>query len=126
MASYRICLTVGMLALGGLILVTRADEPSPEETKNWLRAKDFVRAHEARIRPLERQAALAWWNANVSGKDEDFKAKEEAQNRLDTALADPERFKELKAIKAGPLALLSSEKRQIELLYDLYERRKQK
>jgi peptidyl-dipeptidase A len=120
MASYRLCLAMGMLTLGGLGLVIRAEEPSPKETKNWLRALDFIRAHEARIRPLERQAALAWWNANVSGKDEDFKAKEEAQNRLDAALADPKRFKELKAIKDGPLALLSSEKRQIDVLYLQY------
>ena len=31
---------------------------------------------------------IAWWNANISGKDEDFKQKEEAQNKIDAALAD--------------------------------------
>ena len=51
-------------------------------------AQEFVAAHEAAIRPLEKAANLAWWNANVSGRDEDFKAKEEAQNKLDAALAD--------------------------------------
>jgi peptidyl-dipeptidase A len=62
-------------------------------------ARRFVADHEARIRPLEVAGALAWWNANVSGKDEDFKRKEEAQNRIDEALADPKRFAELKALK---------------------------
>ena len=42
---------------------------------------------------------MAWWNANISGKDEDFKKKEEAQNQIDEALADKEHFAELKAIK---------------------------
>ncbi len=64
----------------------------------------FLRDYEVGIRPLERAAALAWWNANVTGKDEDFAAKEDAQNRLDAALADRARFAELKAIKAASIA----------------------
>ena len=42
---------------------------------------------------------LAWWQANVSGKDEDFAAKEAAQNRLDALLANPDRFASLKGIR---------------------------
>ena len=34
------------------------------------------------VRPLEIKANLAWWNANTSGKDEDFKLKEKAQNQI--------------------------------------------
>ena len=37
-------------------------------------------------------ANLAWWNANTTGKDEDFKKKEEIQNELDAALADALQF----------------------------------
>ena len=66
-------------------------------------ARGFIGEHEQTIRPKEREAALTWWNANVTGRDEDFKAKEEAQNRLDAALADPARFARLKAIKAKPI-----------------------
>ena len=69
---------------------------SPEATE---RAKKFVAAHETKVRPLDVSAGLAWWNANVTGKDEDFAAKEDAQNRLDAALADKARFAALKAIK---------------------------
>ena len=64
-------------------------------------AQTFIQEHERTIRPLEREAALAWWNANVSGRDIDFKAKEDAQNRLDAALSDHARFDRLKAIKAS-------------------------
>ena len=76
------------------LLTLRADEPDNDSI-----ARSFVAKHETRIRPLEIAASLAWWNANITGKDEDFKAKEEAQNKLDAALADRERFAELKAIK---------------------------
>src|ERR1700730_5903917 len=64
-----------------------------------VRARKFVAAHEARLRRLEVAASLAWWNANISGKDEDFKKKEEAQNRVDEALANPTAFQEVKALK---------------------------
>jgi len=83
------------------------------------RARKFIAEHEARIRPLERQVNLTWWNANVSGKDADFKAKEAAQNKLDEALADQKPFAELKSIKTGKLRdrLLA---RQIDVLYLMY------
>ncbi len=84
-------------------------------------ARAFIADHEAHARPLEKALAIAWWNANTSGKDEHFKAKEEAQNRLDALFADPERFKWLEKIRLDnwgdrfhPQYLL---RRQIELLY---------
>src|SRR5260370_41119333 len=63
------------------------------------RARKFVKAHEAKLRPLEIEANRAWWDANVSGKDADFQHKIKAQNRIDEALADPAAFREVKAIK---------------------------
>src|SRR5262245_11296527 len=86
-------------------------------------ASKFISEHEARVRPLEKAVALAWWQANISGEEEDFKAKEEAQNRLDGMLSDPTRFSELKKIRD---ALSSSKKedetlvREIEVLYLQY------
>jgi peptidyl-dipeptidase A len=83
------------------------------------RARKFIAEHETRIRPLEKAANRAWWNANVSGKDEDFKIKEQAQNKLDDALAEKDRFAELKVIKRLKLSdrLLA---RQIDVLYLMY------
>lgn len=83
-------------------------------------AAKFIADHEKDIRPLEIAAGLAWWNANVSGKDSDFKNKEEAQNKIDAALSNPEKFATLKALKAaGDKGELKDPlvKRQIDLLY---------
>jgi peptidyl-dipeptidase A len=60
------------------------------------RARQFLDAHTAKLKPLERQANVAWWDANISGKDEDFKRKEETQNRIDEALANHEAFAQVK------------------------------
>ena len=63
------------------------------------KARKFIDAHVTKMRPLEIAAGVAWWNANTTGKDEDFKKKELAQNRIDEALADKDVFAELKALK---------------------------
>jgi peptidyl-dipeptidase A len=82
-------------------------------------ARKFIAEHEAEIRPLEIAVNLAWWQANTTGKDVDFEAKEAAQNRYDAALADPQRFARLKKIRDAQLGdpLL---KRQIDVLHLIY------
>ncbi len=68
------------------------------------RAKKFVAAHEAKFKPLDRRAGIAWWDANISGKDEDFAKKEQAQNAIDAALADHVAFAEVKELKEASKA----------------------
>jgi peptidyl-dipeptidase A len=84
------------------------------------RAKKFVTDHEKKIRPLEIAAGEAWWVANISGKDEDFKKKEQTQNKIDEALADPATFKELKAIKEAGKIDDPKVARSINVLYLQY------
>jgi peptidyl-dipeptidase A len=74
-----------------------AASASPEVTE---RARKFLDAHTKKLRPLEIEANLAWWDANTSGKDEDFARKEKAQNKIDEALADADAFAEVKKLKA--------------------------
>jgi peptidyl-dipeptidase A len=84
------------------------------------RAQRFINAHETKVRPLEVAAARAWWDANVSGKDEDFKRKEEAQNRIDEALSDPASFKHVKMIKDEGGIDDPVIRREIDVLYLAY------
>ena len=82
-------------------------------------ARTFIKEYEANVRPLEITLGLAWWKANTSGKDEDFAAKVEAQNKYDEALSNREHFATLKSLKEAKLkdALLA---RQIDVLYRAY------
>ncbi len=108
---------VGVGVLFAVPVAARAGVDATEK------ARRFIAVHETKVRPLEVAAGLAWWNANVTGKDEDFKRKEEAQNRIDEALADRAAFAELKSLKDAnkqkeikdPLLA-----RQIDLLYLQY------
>jgi peptidyl-dipeptidase A len=103
-----------------LVALFKAAHPLTARAGNAERARDFIRAHVEKLRPLETRANLAWWNASVSGRDEDFKQKEEIQNQIDEALASPQAFKQLKEIKekgglSDPIVA-----RQIDVLYRMY------
>ena len=118
MCCLRLLLPLGMVALTVILScprVVRADQATTE------RARKFVKDHEARLRPLEVAGNLAWWKANTTGKDEAFREKEEAQNRIDEALANPQAFDELKAIHQKRKDLTDRVlARQIDVLYRTY------
>ena len=110
----RSFLLAGGAAVAGLLPeVALADTPDAD-------AKAFVEDHVRRIRPLEVGTGKAWWDANVTGKDEDFKKKEEAQNKIDAALADKPTFAKLKAIKEKGGIADKALARQVEVLYLQY------
>jgi len=96
-----------------LAAVVVADDAGSADT----RAKKFIEAHVAKIKPLEKSAGIAWWDANTSGKDEDFQRKEEAQNKIDAVLSDPVAFRELKSIKESGRVTDKLLARQIDVIY---------
>src|SRR5260370_4920245 len=116
MIDLRMLLTAGLgvMAFWMIPMVIQAS------AEMWERARNFVDAHEAKIRALEHAASVAWWNANVTGKDEDFEKKVEAQNRIDEALADRDRFRELKEIKESGQVDDPIVTREINVLYLQY------
>jgi peptidyl-dipeptidase A len=121
MSSLRVLLpsvALSVVCLAATVTMIVAAEPSTSE-----RARKFISGHEAKVRPLEIAVNFAWWNANTTGRDEEFKKKEEAQNRVDEALADPAIFKELKAIKDAAAQRPLDDAplgRQIDVLYLQY------
>jgi peptidyl-dipeptidase A len=89
----------GGATVAGLLIpqVEAADQPADPAAA----AKDFIAEHEKKMKPLDVVAGIAWWDANITGKDDDFKRKEEAQNKIDAALSDTKKFEVLKGIKAA-------------------------
>jgi peptidyl-dipeptidase A len=101
-----------------LLCLPTAAVASTEVTEH---ARKFVKDHEDRMHALDTAANLAWWDANTSGKDEDFDRKKKAQTRIDEALSDAKLFAELKDLKEhkkdidDPITA-----RAIDVLYLLY------
>ena len=80
MQSIRLALPLfGLAALLLPLLLPRA-VAADQDADATDRARKFLDAYTAKMRPLEIAANRAWWNANITGKDEDYVAKEKAQN----------------------------------------------
>ena len=103
-----------VLAIGWIPATCSAADDDPDAT-----ARRFIAEYETKVRPLEITVNLAWWKANTTGKDEDFAAKIEAQNRYDEALANDEQFAILKGLreKKPKDPILA---RQVDVLYRTY------
>lgn len=113
---YCCCVSLGLVCLTFAPPATSAAEPPAA-----VAARRFIAEYEASVRPLQIAVARTDWDAQASGKDEDYKAAQEAQNKLDAAWADPAAFARLKQIRQDlskaepkPDRMLI---RQIELLY---------
>src|SRR5262245_60126952 len=98
MTSLRLVLPV-VLAVAAVALMMAWPGGASASKDATDRARKLVEGYTAKVRPLEVAANRAWWEANITGKDEAFKAKEEAQNRIDAVLSDPAAFKEVKTVK---------------------------
>jgi peptidyl-dipeptidase A len=83
-------------------------------------AKAVIDEHLKIVRPLEYKANVAWWNANTTGSDAEFKRKEETQNALDAALSNKERFATIKKLHDAGSVSDPILKRQIDLLFLQY------
>ncbi len=62
-------------------------------------AQKFLTDFTAKLRPLEVAVNRAWWDANITGNDDDFARKEKAQNAIDALLSDQALFADVKSLK---------------------------
>jgi peptidyl-dipeptidase A len=89
-----------------------------EKMENRLKA--FISAFEARSVPLYRENALASWNANITGTNEDFAKSEKASFEYAKIFTDSISFAELKKIIESQTVQDPLLVRQLELLYNGY------
>ncbi len=82
----------------------------------------FLKDHLARVEPLSRKVNIAYWNASISGKREDFERCAGLQVRLQQIYADKEAFERIRRWRTDPTIKDPLFTRQIELLYYDYLR----
>ncbi|MBW6491133.1 MAG: M2 family metallopeptidase [Lentimicrobium sp.] len=82
--------------------------------------KTFISEWEAKVEPLQKEAALAYWNASISGKDEDYSKSEQLQFQVSSIFTNKEDFELLKKIKDSGAVTDTLLKRQLEVLYTGY------
>jgi peptidyl-dipeptidase A len=82
--------------------------------------QQFLKAYESKIIPLSKEAALASFQASISGKEEDFNRSSGLQIQLNKIMAEPREFAQLKAFKLGGQIREPLLKRQLAIIYDSY------
>jgi hypothetical protein len=96
MLSLRIGIVLLACLYVALWMLTPGASADPGTTK---KAKEFIDAFTKKIRPLDVAANRAWWDAMMTGDKKAFNRKEDAQNKLDSLLADKTQFGELMTLK---------------------------
>jgi len=106
----------GLILAGACMssLTASADVSTTEE------ARAYIDSFTAKVRPLDIAANRAWWDANITGKDEDFARKEEAQNKIDALLSDRAAFAQVKALKESGKIDDPILKRAVDVIYLLH------
>lgn len=80
----------------------------------------FIKKFDSVVQPLSKEASLAYWNASISGKDEDWKKSEELNIELTKVFSNKEDFALLKRIKEADAISDELLKRQLEVMYNAY------
>ena len=106
------------ITLGAAILVSCTSKQEKMEK----RLADYIAKLEQQVITLSKEAAIASWDASISGKNEDYTRSEEAQIKLVKIFADSALYAELKEIRESGLVKDSVLKRQMELLYPSFLR----
>ncbi len=107
-----------LLSLTALALITFGCSNKKEHMENELRT--FIARWEQTIEPLQKEAYTAYWNASISGKDEDYAVSEQLQLKLNSIFTNKEDFALLKKIRESGSVSDTLLKRQLEVLYNQY------
>ncbi len=105
--------------LVGLFLASaapRAHAANAKETE----LKEFITAHVEKIKPLEKQANLAWWDAAVTGDPKAYDRSSEMQLQIRRVYSDPKDFAFLKEVKQSKQVKDPLPARQLTVLYNTY------
>ncbi|MBI9033445.1 MAG: M2 family metallopeptidase [Bacteroidales bacterium] len=105
-----------MMAGSMMLSVSCTDKTTVMENK----LSDFIQKHEQLIKPLNRDGAIAYWDASISGKDEDYARAEKLNLESAKVYSNTADFQFLKEIKESRLVQDEMLKRQLEVLYHAY------
>lgn len=90
-------------------------------TKTEKEFSDFVKNLETKVIPLYKDMSLAYWNASISGKKEDFDKNAELQNKYAAIFADKDAFAQLKKFKESGNIKDEILKRELVVLFNQYQ-----
>lgn len=106
-----------MLPVLAILLLTGCNQKKVNMEQEF---KDFITRYEKDVAPMQEQANIAYWNASISGKDEDYNKSQELQVKLTNYYTSKTDFALLKKFKDKGNIQDPLLKRQLEVLYNAY------
>lgn len=103
-----------------LLLVIIASSCTNKKDQMDKDLKAFIAKYDSTVQPLMKESGLAYWNASLSGKAEDWKKSEDLNIELTRIFSNKEDFAVLKKIKESNSINDELLKRQLEVLYNSY------
>ncbi len=82
--------------------------------------KKFIAKHDSIVIPIYKEANIAYFNASISGDENDFKKSLDLQNKINTFYSNKEDFALLKKIKESKEVKDEILARQLEVMYNTY------
>lgn len=107
-----------LIAALALVLITSSCANKKDQMEKDLKA--FLSKYDSTVQPLMKEANLAYWNASISGKAEDWKKSEDLNIELTKIYANKDDFATLKKIKESNSISDEILKRELEVLYNSY------
>jgi peptidyl-dipeptidase A len=117
--TYLRFLTVIIAALTTAFLINGCGSSNKNE-KTVKEFDEFIKAFEAKYIPLYKETALASWDANITGKDEDYKKTADLEFKMTKLFSGKADFEKLKSFKESGAITDTLKKRELELLYNAF------
>lgn len=110
--------TIVFVGISSIIISSCGSSNKSEKMKKEF--EEFITAYEAKVIPLSKEYSLASWNAELSGKEEDFAKVSDFEFKLSKIYTSKEDFEKLKKFKESGLIKDSLLSRELEVLYNAY------
>lgn len=98
------------------LLFIQCSNEKKENTMN-AEADSVINQFVEKVKPLYKEMALSYWNASITGKDEDYQKSLEAELKYNEVLADKELFAKVQKIRTSGQLTDTLRIRQIETIY---------
>lgn len=113
---FRITAIIAGIALAGLL----ASCGSTEKDNMTEELRGFIAQYEKTVKPLSKDAALAYFDATISGKEEDYQRAADLEVQLSKVYANKEDFALLKRIRESNAIDDPMLARELDVLYNSY------
>jgi len=111
-------ITIGFAIIATFTVGCVSNQNYNNETDMNKEYDSLIKVFESKTIPLYKETNLAYWNASITGKDEDYKKSSDAEIAANKVLADVALFAAFKKIKESGQITDELKKRELNMIYN--------